>query len=158
MWIAPQSAERSGGNAKPAPYLQSPFDEGNAVFSPDGHWVAYVSDESGRPEVYVQAFPLTNEKDRISTGGGTDPAWRKDGAELFYLAADRSLMAVPVRASATAFEPGVAKALFPIPGNLVQRAYAPSGDGQRFLITRPIDEATAVPITVVLNWQTGIKK
>ena len=130
LWIAPQSAERSGGNAKPAPYLQSPFDEANGVFSPDGHWVAYVSDESGRPEVYVQAFPLTNEKDRISTGGGTDPAWRKDGAELFYLAADRSLMAVPVRASATAFEPGVAKALFPIPGNLVQRAYAPSGDGQ----------------------------
>ena len=158
LWIAPQSAERSGGNAKPAPYLQSPFDEANGVFSPDGHWVAYVSDESGRPEVYVQAFPLTNEKDRISTGGGTDPAWRKDGAELFYLAADRSLMAVPVRASATAFEPGVAKALFPIPGNLVQRAYAPSGDGHRFLITRPIDEATVVPITVVLNWQTGIKK
>ena len=109
----------------------------------------------------MQAFPLTSEKDRISTGGGTDPAWRKDGAELFYLAADRNLMAVPVRAAGPAFEPGVAKVLFPIPGNRpgpVSRAYAPSGDGQRFLIARRLDETTAVPITVVLNWQAGIKK
>jgi eukaryotic-like serine/threonine-protein kinase len=157
LWIAPQYPERSGGEQKPVPYLQSPFNEENAVFSPDGRWIAYVSDESGRQEVYVQAFPLTNEKDRISSGGGTDPAWRGDGNELFYLAADRNLMAVPVRASATAFEPGAAKVLFPIPGNTIRRAYEPSGDGGRFLIARPMDEAIAVPITVVLNWYAGIK-
>ena len=76
------------------------------MFSPDGRWIAYESDESGRLEVYVQAFPLTSEKDRISTGGGTGPAWRKDGAELFYLAADRNLMAVPVRAQGAGVRAG----------------------------------------------------
>jgi Tol biopolymer transport system component len=156
LWIAPQDLEPSGGEQKPFPYLQSPFIEENAVFSPDRRWIAYVSDESGRQEVYVQAFPLTNEKDRISTGGGSDPAWRGDGTELFYLAADRNLMAVPVRASATSFEPGAAKVLFPVPGSAVRRAYAPSRDGSRFLIARPMDEATAVPISVVLNWYAGI--
>jgi eukaryotic-like serine/threonine-protein kinase len=160
LWIAPQSLERSAAQ-KPVPYLQSKFTEANGVFSPDGRWIAYESDESGRLEVYVQAFPLTSEKDRISTGGGTGPAWRKDGAELFYLAADRNLMAVPVRAAGPAFEPGVAKVLFPIPGpgsRNVSRVYAPSGDGQRFLIARLLDGTTGVPITVVLNWQAGIKR
>ena len=158
LWVAPQSPERAGSEQKPVPYLQSAFSEENAVFSPDGRWIAYVSDESGRREVYVQAFPLTNEKDRISTGGGTDPAWRRDGAELFYLASDRNLMAVPVRANAAAFEPGVAQVLFPIPGTEIRRSYAPSGDGTRFLITRPADSATTVPITVMLNWQAESKK
>jgi hypothetical protein len=97
LWIAPQSPERSSGAQKPFPYLHSPFNERNAVFSPDGRWVAYESDESGRLEVYVQAFPLTGEKHQISLGGGASPAWRADGAELFYQAADRNLMAVPVR-------------------------------------------------------------
>ena len=69
-------------------------------------------------------FRSRTKRISISTGGGTDPAWRSDGAELFYLAADRNLMAVPVRANATAFEPGAAKVLFPIPGNVVRRAYA----------------------------------
>jgi Tol biopolymer transport system component/tRNA A-37 threonylcarbamoyl transferase component Bud32 len=158
LWIAPQSAERAGEEAKPFPYLQSPFNKQNGVFSPDGHWIAYVSDESGRDEVYVQAFPLTSEKKQISTGGGTDPAWRKDGSELFYLAADRNLMAVPVRVVGTDFQPGVGKALFPLPGNLTRRAYAPAGNGQRFLISRPIGETAAVPVTVVLNWQAGVTK
>ena len=122
LWIAPQSPENSG-QQKPVPYLNSQFDESNGVFSPDGRWIAYVSNESGRDEVYVQAFPLTDEKDQISIGGGSDPEWRKDGAELFYLAADRNLMAVPVRVTGNAFEPGAAKVLFPVPGTLVRRAY-----------------------------------
>ena len=119
LWIAPQGNEPSSGEQKPFPYLQSPFNEANGVFSPDGRWVAYESDESGQSEVYVQAFPVTNEKDRISTGGGTDPAWSKTGAELFYLAASRDLMAVPYRADASTFEPGVAKALFPASGSRI---------------------------------------
>jgi eukaryotic-like serine/threonine-protein kinase len=157
LWIAPQSPQPSSGAQKPLPYLQSPFVEESAVFHPDGRWIAYVSDESGRPEVYVQSFPLTNEKDQISTGGGTDPAWRGDGTELFYLSADRTLMAVPVRASATALEPSAAKALFAIPGSGVRRSYEPSGDGSKFLIARPRDLASVDPITVVLNWHAGFK-
>ena len=156
LWIAPQSPG-SSEQQKPVPYLNSQFAESNGVFSPDGRWIAYVSNESGRDEVYVQAFPLTDEKDRISIGGGSDPEWRKDGAELFYLAADRNLMAVPVRVTGNAFEPGVPKALFPIPGTLVRRAYAPSSDG-RFLIARPLDAGTTAPMTVVLNWSARVKR
>jgi hypothetical protein len=130
----------------------SPFNEANGVFSADGHWIAYESDESGRPEVYVQGFPLTNQKVRISTGGGTEAAWSKNGGELFYLAADRNLMAVPYRATVTTFEPGAGKVLFPLPGNIARRSYAVTGDGRRFLIGKPVDENISEPITMVLNW------
>ena len=147
---------RELGQQKPVPYLNSQFAESNGVFSPDGRWIAYVSNESGRDEVYVQAFPLTEEKDQISIGGGSEPEWRKDGAELFYLAADRNLMAVPVRVTGNAFEPGVPKTLFPIPGTSVRRAYAVSSDG-RFLIARPLDADTTAPMTVVLNWFARVK-
>ena len=156
LWVAPQSPNDSS-EQKPVPYLQSMFNEQNGVFSPDGHWVAYVSNESGRDEVYVQAFPLTNEKHRVSAAGGTDPAWRKDGGELFYLAADRNLMAVPVRVSAKTFEPGIPKALFPVPGTNVRRAYVPSTNG-RFLIAKPVEENATVPITVVLNWHARVEQ
>ena len=87
--------------ARPVSELE--FTDSQRKFSPDGRRVAYVSNESGRDEVYVQAFPLTDEEDQISIGGGSDPEWRKDGAELFYLAADRNLMAVPVRVTGNAF-------------------------------------------------------
>jgi Tol biopolymer transport system component len=150
LWIASQSTGASGETQKPFPYLDSSFNEWYGVFSPDGHWIAYESDESGRPEVYVQGFPLTNQKVRISTGGGTDAAWSKNG-ELFYLAADRNLMAVPYRATVTTFEPGAGKVLFPVPGNVVHRSYAVSGDGRRFLVGKPVDESISEPITWVLN-------
>jgi dipeptidyl aminopeptidase/acylaminoacyl peptidase len=156
LWLAPQSPD-GAREQKAVPYLASQFSEQNGVFSPDGQWVAYVSNESGRDEVYVQALPLTDEKDRISTGGGNDPAWRKDGAELFYLAPDRNLMAVPVRATGTAFEPGIPKALFPIAGVSVRRTYVPTRDG-RFLIAKPLDDDAAAPITVVLNWQARVER
>jgi Tol biopolymer transport system component len=156
LWIAPQSPD-SAGQQKPVPYLNSPFAESNGVFSPDGRWIAYVSNESGRDEVYVQAFPLTNEKDQISIGGGSEPAWRSDGTELFYVAADRNLMAVPIRVTGKSFEPGVPKVLFSVPGTSVRRSYAPSSDG-RFLIAKPLDDETAAPITVVLNWLARVKR
>jgi hypothetical protein len=108
--------------------------------------------------VYVQACPLSTEKRQISTNGGYDPNWRKDGTGLFYLAADRTLMAVAVKPGGTTFEPGVPKPLFAVPGNLIRRSYAVAGDGRRFLVRRPIDEATARPITVVLNWQASLKR
>ena len=79
-------------------------------------------------------------------------AWSKNGGELFYLAADRNLMALPYRATITTFEPGPGKALFPVPGNVVRRSYAVTGDGRRFLIGKPVDENVSAPITMVLNW------
>lgn len=92
LWIAPQFGDR-----KPYPYLQTQFNEVSGVYSPDGRWVAYASDESGRYEIYVQSFPLSGAKFQVSTGGGTEPVWRKDGTELFYEASDQNLMAVPVK-------------------------------------------------------------
>jgi eukaryotic-like serine/threonine-protein kinase len=158
LWMAPQSTGPSSEPQTPFPYLASPFNEANGVFSPDGHWIAYESDESGRPEVYVQRFPDTNPKVQISTGGGTDAAWSKNGGELFYLAADRNLMAVPYRATVTTFEPGAGKVLFPLPGNVVRRSYAVTGDGRRFLIGKPVDENISQPITMVLNWLDELKR
>jgi len=159
LWIAPQVADAGGTQQKPFAYLASPFNESNGVFSPDGRWIAYESDESGQSEVYVQTFPLTNQKFRISSGGGTSPEWSKTGGELFYLAANRDLTVVPYRISGTTFEPGVAKALFAIPGNVTRRVYAPSRDGRRFLVARATEEnAAGEPVTVVLNWQAGLKR
>ena len=139
--------------------MESPFNEANGVFSPDERWVAYESDESGRPEVYIQTFPLTNQKIQISTGGGTQAEWSKSGSELFYLAANRDLMAVPYRVSGTTFEPGLAKALFAIPGNATRRAYAPARDSRRFLVPKSAEENVAAePVTVVLNWQATFRR
>jgi eukaryotic-like serine/threonine-protein kinase len=153
LWVAPQFGDR-----KPFPYLQTQFNEVDGAFSPDGHWVAYMSDESGRNETYVQAFPLSGAKFQISTGGGGEPTWRNNGSELFYRSADGNLMAVPVKLGAT-FEAGVPKSLFPVPGNTGSRhTYAVSNDGQRFLIAASAGVEKSVPMTVVLNWQAGLKK
>jgi eukaryotic-like serine/threonine-protein kinase len=150
LWIAPQSGDR-----KPFPYLKTQFNEQDGRFSPDGHWVAYVSDETGSDEIHVQAFPLSGGKWPISRAGGSEPAWRKDGLELFYVAADQNLMAVPIKLGTTV-DAGEAKVLFPVPVRTLKRSYAVSRDGQRFLIIRPTGEAH--PITVVLNWQAGLHK
>ena len=93
------------GDHKPIPYLQTPFNEGDAQFSPDGKWMAYASNESGQPQVYVQAIPASGAKWQISPAGGVQPRWRRDGKELFYISADQKLMAVPVKSGA-GFEAG----------------------------------------------------
>ncbi len=136
--------------------MHRPFNEQDGVFSPDGRWVAYVSDESGRNEVYVQAFPLSGAKWQISTGGGAEPDWRKDGTEIFYLAADRNLMAVPIKLGAT-LDAGVPRTLFPIPMTQGSHTFAVANDGQRFLVRASARSDRTGPITVVLNWQAGVK-
>lgn len=164
MWIAPQTSEGAGGDRKPYPYLQTEFDEKHGRFSPDGHWVAYTSNESGRDEVYVQSFPLSGAKFQISSNGGIEPQWGKDGAELFYIAEDRMLTMVPVKLTNSASEPlqvGQSKPLFPVPivdTFIVGRSYEVSNDGQRFLIPTPASSAPALPLTVVLNWQAEMKQ
>src|SRR5204863_2935580 len=119
-------------------------------FSPDGRWVAYTSNESGREDVYVQAFPPTGDKYRISRNGGTQPMWRGDGKELFFLAPDSTMMAAPIRAG-SGFEAGIPQELFAsgavnFTGN--RRQYAVAKDGQRFLINLPQQRATPPPLTV----------
>jgi hypothetical protein len=127
-------------------------------FSPDGRWIAYVSDESGVDQVYVQSFPPLGAPRQLSTTGGTQPRWRRDGKELFYLASDRKLMAVTLRTGAT-FDADAPRALFQTALSLgeLRQAYAVSGDGQRFLLNTTLDAGPA-PITTVLNWPALLKK
>ena len=164
LWIAPQPVQGESGDRKPFPYLQTEFDERHGRFSPDGRWVAYTSNESGRDEVYVQSFPVPGAKFPISAGGGMEPQWRKDGTELFYISEDRTLMAVPVKLASSASEPlqvGQAKPLFSVPvvdTFIVGRSYEVSNDGQRFLLRAPASGDTAPSLTAVLNWQTQLKK
>jgi Tol biopolymer transport system component len=125
------------GDRKPFPLIQSAFTENSGVFSPDGRWIAFVSDEAGQPNVYVQGFPVAGRKYPISKDGGSDPVWRSDGRELFYLGADRTLMAARINA-ASQFDAGVPQALFPTgaaPVNNAQgfesQGYAVTKDGER---------------------------
>ena len=131
------------------------------MFSPDGRWVAYTSNEGGHRDVYVEAFPASGARWQISNGGGTDPAWRKDGAELFYVAVDRNLMAVPIKTGDRSIEQGVPQRLFPVsegPGVELRDEYAAAADGQRFLVSQPAGQGAVAPITVILNWTESLKK
>jgi Tol biopolymer transport system component len=154
LWVLPLA------DRKPIPYLQTEFDSFQAQFSPDGRWIAYASNETNRYEVYVQPFPMTGSKSQISTTGGSQPSWRRDGKELYYLAHDRKLMAVEIKAGAT-FDAGDPKPLFQTQVSGLEDArnhFAPSADGQRFLVTSIVGESTTAPITVVLNWTADLKR
>jgi len=146
------------GDRKPVPFVHSSFNETLPRFSPDGRWVAYVSDASGRNEVYVQPFPGPGGKWQVSTAGGNEPAWRGDGKELFYLAPDSRLMSVEIKAG-SAFEAGVPTTLFPMtatPDGWTR--YAASADGKRFLVVAPERSQTLTPTTIVLNWNAEVGK
>ena len=134
------------------------FDERDGQFSPDGKWIAYQSNESGRFEVYVQPFPGPGGRSTVSTGGGAQVRWRHDGKELFYIALDGRLMAVPVSLAPNdqTLEPGTPVPLFATRvGGAVQsvfrQQYMVSTDG-RFLMSTLVEEA-ASPITMILNWK-----
>jgi len=148
VWRVPLDGDR-----KPQPVLNTPYNESNARVSPDGRWIAYESNESGRGEVYVTAFPAAAEKWQISTGGGAAPQWRGDGRELFYREGTK-VMAVAVH-SGTAFEAALPQTLFDAPHASV---YEAARDGQRFLMSVQVSDAEATPTTVVLNWTTELKR
>jgi serine/threonine protein kinase/Tol biopolymer transport system component len=152
LWLLPLSGDRS-----PKPFVVTPFGEWGAQFSPDGRWVAYASNESGRSEVSVQAFPGPGGKWQVSSEGGTMPRWSKDGRELFYLGAEGRLMAAEVRLSPS-FDSRVPTALFKV--SLLEspdRQYDVSPDGTRFLVNRVSKGTEAAPMTVVLDWAAGLE-
>ena len=162
LWLLPID-----GDHKPIPYLQTPFSELRGQFSPDGRWMAYVSDESGRYEVYVQTVPASGPKWQVSNAGGDFPRWRRDGKELYFIAADQQLMAVPVKVSSgssATFEPGAPQPLFriePVAASPVAAGlYVPTANGERFLVNVQAggEGSQAPPITLVLNWTAGLKK
>jgi len=143
------------------PYLQPKWIVRNAQFSPDGKWVAYSSNETGNWEVYVSPFPNGTSKWQVSRGG-SEPRWRRDGKELFYLSAEGRMMAVPVRLG-TSFEAGSPGALFqthlrqPISAQDMF-SYDVTSDGQKFLINTKVDEPNAAPLSVILNWASEMEK
>lgn len=161
LWVLPLE-----GGKKPFPFLHTEFNNHEGQFSPDGRWVAYASDESGRDEIYVRTFspdPMASGPDSagkwlISTEGGNGPHWRGDGKELYYRAPDGKLMAVEI-ATNPVFRAGVPKALFQTPQTAFSSAYSwdVTSDGKRFLFPAPTEQGAA-PFIVVLNWQAELKK
>ena len=146
LWTVPLAGDR-----KPAAFLETTYIEAGGVFSPDGQWIAYESNVSGRNEVYVRPFPVQPGQYPISRDGGWAPRWRGDGKELFFLSLDGTLMAAGIDTTRS-FVPSLPQRLFTTelrPGSF--HPYAVTRDGQRFLIPREMPPA---PITVVLNWAT----
>jgi serine/threonine protein kinase len=154
LWALPLSD--NSGSRKPIVVANTPFEEREGQFSPDSHWIAYRSNESGQFEIYVQAFPNATGKWRISTAGGISPRWRRDGNELFFVSLDGKLMSVPVQVSDSKFEFGTLTVLFQThaatggQASLYQE-YDISKDG-KFLINTVTDAATT-PISLILNWR-----
>ena len=152
IWAAPMK-----GDQAPFPVMQSQFDERTAGFSPDARWIAYESNESGQFEIYVRPFPGPGASARVSTAGGSQPRWRSDSTELFYVAPDGSLMAVsvklPQRGSEIALGPPVPLfkilATATVQGGLLHE-YDVSADGQKFLVNTFVEQAAA-PISLILN-------
>jgi Tol biopolymer transport system component len=139
------------------PLLVTEFNESHATLSPDGRFFAYVSDESRRGEVYVQGFPAGGTKWPVSSGGGDQPRWRQDGKELFFLAANGSLMAVDVSSGPSGLEVSKPRKLFTIgvPENTVRNTYLVADNGRRFLVT--LNPDTGSEAEVVLNWPEALR-
>ena len=171
LWVVPMA-----GDHTPSVFLQTPFREAYCAFSPDGRWVAYQSNESGRMEIYVRPFlppgrpssaavapaPAAAGQWQVSTAGGIIPAWRPDGKELYYLNPAGDMMAVPITVVGATLDPGASLALFPthiVGGGVntqILREYDVAPDG-RFLINTELP-GDAVPITLIQNWNPEAKK
>jgi eukaryotic-like serine/threonine-protein kinase len=156
LWRLPLTGEPT-----PSLYLEAAWSHGQPVFSPDGRWVAYTSDETGRSEVFVQSYPTPGEKVQISTAGGMQARWRRDGRELFYLSLDYTLHAVSMAPGATV-EPGRPVALFKTglglnPIGFGVHEYDVTADGQRFLVNVP-DVSEAPPPVILLDWPSTVRR
>jgi eukaryotic-like serine/threonine-protein kinase len=149
------------GDGKPFPYVSAPGDQGFAQFSPDGKWVAYASNETGRMEVYVVPFPWSGAKWQISTSGGTRPRWRHDGREiLFEVPGSGKVMAAQVNSHGSNFAPEDVRLLFEgnnLPPNNAGSQWSLTSDGQR-LLAITIGDTGSAPLTVIQNWTEELKK
>ena len=150
LWAVPVDGDRT-----PTRIVQTNGNDRRGRFSPDGKWIAYESNFSGRFEVYVQRFPPTAERMQVSANGGSSAYWRSDGKELFFSGTDPTIMAVDVTPGST-FQAGKPVKLFDVPGIINNRRFVVTPDGKQFLM--PIQPAEALPITVVLNWAAGLVK
>jgi Tol biopolymer transport system component len=143
LWALPVSGER-----KPI-LIPSAFNLRQGRVSPDGRWLAYVSDESGKDEVYVQSFPGRESKWQVSISGGTNPRWRRDGRELFYAGPEKRLMSVNVAAAGPVLQFSTPFALFSM---VLHGSYDVTPDGQRFIVSSQRENTRVAPIEIVANW------
>ncbi len=166
VWVLP--LDGTAANRKPFPFEQSEFFQAVGRFSPDGRWIAYQSNESGKDEIYVRPFDASSAEGSSSTtstpvagewmvskDGGQVPLWRADGKELFYLSPNGMAMAVDVNSTGV-FQAGIPKPLFKVTAGLLY--WDVTSDGKRFLMPAPSGSNASAPFTVVLNWQAGLKK
>jgi len=138
------------GNRQPIDVGRTPFTEGEGRFSPDGKWVAFATNESGRSEIYVQRFPSAGGRQMISIGGGEFPRWRRDGRELYYLTpGSNRLMTASVSTTGARLEVAAPRYLFTLPNG--RPSYEPSTNGDRFLVNVVVSSPS--PISVILNWK-----
>jgi serine/threonine protein kinase len=162
LWVLPVSGDR-----KPFPFATSKFSETRGQFSPDGRWVAFESDESGRPEVYVKGFPNPGQQWQVSLDGGIEARWAPDGRDVYFISPDARMMSAAVQPSADGqsldmatpialFQTQIFRGGTQIAGLKFQYAIAP--DGTRFLINSNMDDEKTSPITVILNWNPEAKK
>jgi serine/threonine protein kinase len=159
LMVLPLAPDQKTTDRKPFAFLSTPFNEQEGVFSPDGKWVAYQSNESGRDEIYVRPFPGPGGQWQVSTGGGMSPRWRADGKELYYLAPDDKLMAAPVVAQGGTFAPGTPEALFQTraaSNAAARQPYDVARDG-RFLIATQAENESTEPIHLLQNWKPPAK-
>jgi serine/threonine-protein kinase len=156
IWVLPLDGDR-----KPMPIIKTPADESVPRFSPDGHWIAYVSDESGRAEVYVQPYPTSGQKWQISTSGGREPVWAPNGAELFYREGSTKMMVSEIKTTPS-FSAAKARLLFEgdYEGAIASRPnFDISSDGRRFLMLKPVDqEKSTTEVKVMPNWLDEVRR
>jgi hypothetical protein len=155
LWAAP-----IGRPNQPRPLVQTEFDEVQGQISPSGRWLAYSSNESSRFEVYVQQLPADGRKWQVSTGGGSDPKWRADGKEMFYIDNDGRMMSVSLR-DLSAFDPDVPRPLFPLRDHAVVAPYTSAYDvqtgGERFLVRVLTEEPQTHPLNVLVHWSVPMR-
>jgi Tol biopolymer transport system component len=158
IWMLPLSPEQKDGDRRPFPYLNEGFNQIGARLSPNGQWIAYVSEETKRYEIFVQTFPRRGGKWPVSTNGGTRPRWSHDGKELYFIGLDGKLMAVVVKSGPDGgFEAGAPKALFDSHISGDQFTWFDVAKDGRFLIPTVVEQSGA-PITVVVNWTAELNK
>jgi Tol biopolymer transport system component len=160
IWVLPLDGQRM-----PFALVETDFNEGLAQFSPDGRWIAYQSDRTGRTEIYLRPFRGPGADVRVSVDGGAQARWNPNGMELFYVTIDNRLMAVPVRFSADggSADPGTPRQLFKTilsgaAGPTYKQQYMVSPDGQSFVMQSAVGEPSASPIGVILNWKPRAAK
>jgi dipeptidyl aminopeptidase/acylaminoacyl peptidase len=154
IWILPLF-----GDKKAFPFIQNQYNLLTSTFSPDGKWIAYSSQESGRRDVFISSFPGGSSKFQVSANGGSAPRWRADGKELFYISDDNKMTAVEIQEEGGSLEIGNAQALFPVnASSSLLLPYDVTSDGKKFVIVVPITSSGEEPITLVTNWTAAVKK